>query len=100
MSFGIDFFGDTFEQKLNAGYQHDVSNDTSTAMTKDYSIKWPITCSDQSGEGGGVGLWQFMVQSHDGQDLTMTTHTVCRYGADYNTSPKCPWDACLDGSCT
>ena len=67
MQFGVKFFGSDIQNTLAAGYQHEVTNDTSTAMTKDVSVKWPITCSDKSGEGG-VGLWQFMVESHDGLD--------------------------------
>ena len=99
LSFGVKFFGSSFQNTLSAGYQHEVTNDATSSMEKDVSVKWPITCSDKSGEGG-VGLWQFFVESHDGMDTTLTGHTVCRYGADYNKSPDCPWDACLDASCT
>ena len=99
MESGIEFEMLSAKETLSAAYHNEVMTDTTTAMSKDISISWPITCSEKKAQGG-VGLWQFFVQTSDGVSKAFTTHTVCRYGKNYNTPPACPWNACKDTECT
>ena len=69
-------------------------------MAKDIEVDWYVECSGAEGAAGGVGLWQFVVQSGDGSVATYTDHTVCRYGDLYNVAPDCPWNACANGDCS
>ena len=55
-------------------------------------------CTEKPGMPG-VGLWQWVVASSDGNISIKTNHTVCRYGKGHNLPPKCPWNACRDDRC-
>ena len=96
MTTGIEFASETMSEE----YSTEITTDTKTSMTKDISVVWPISCTGAQGASGGVGLWQFAVYTADEQSWTLTTHTVCRYGALYNHAPDCPWNACIGGDCS
>ena len=97
---GVDFSVSSSSVELSLGYESDLTTDTTHAMTKDSSIDLYIECTGDSGADGGVGLWQFVVTTSDGNVSTFTNHTVCRYGDLYNVAPACPWNACANGDCS
>ena len=86
-------------ETISEGYSSTIEHDTTNMYTQDIGYDWHITCGD-GGESGGVGLWQWVTETHDSQTKVLTKHTVCRYGENYNTMPKCPWNACSNGDCT
>ena len=90
MSVGILFL----KESLSETFQETVTQDITQTYGEDFSEKVKLKCDDQT---GGVGLWQWVVQSADGVSQTRSLHTICRYGDNYDSPPKCPWNAC-DGS--
>ena len=97
---GVEFGAYSSSVKLAAGYESELTTDTTHAMSKDYSTEWSISCSGNVGVDGGVGLWQYVVTTSNGGLSTFTNHTVCRYGDLYNVAPACPWNVCANGDCS
>lgn len=98
MSSEIKFEGSTESESLSQSYQASVQNDTEQTYSYDVSADIEVSCTAQAA-ADGVGLWQFVTETTDRASRVSTTHTVCRYGANYNHAPACPWNACLDGEC-
>jgi len=94
----FDFFSSSV--KMTGGYESQVKSETYHSISKDTSIEYYIECSGDPGAEGGVGLWQFVVSTSDGNLSTLTNHTVCRYGDLYNVAPACPWNVCANGDCS
>ena len=78
-----------------------IATDTINTLTYDASVTYGITCTAKP-DKPGVSLWQWVTTTSDGQALVFSTHTVCRYGENFNSSPKCPWPACkaVGGDCS
>lgn len=96
---------------IKASYSRTITNDSKKSMKKELSAELKVKCSKKDTckaqgdcQSGGVGLWQFVMQSNDGKSKIRTPHTVCRYGnvkgAEYNQPPACPWNACLNEDCS
>ena len=93
MKSGISFF----EAQIGKSYAEKISLDTERTYSYTTSVNYTITCTAKP-DSPGVGLWQWVVESSDGQTSVLTPHTVCRYGEIYSTPPACPWNACLGSS--
>lgn len=77
----------TLQSDIEATYSHSLSD----------KVKFDCKADPKD---PGVGLWQWIVESHDRKSRTWSKHYVCRTGAGrYNKSPECPWDSCKDGNC-
>ena len=96
MEVGMEFGGVGESETISEEYTVAIAQDTESAYSYDISVDLLLTCTGTE----GVGLWQYVTESRDGKSRVLTTHTVCRYGANYNSSPACPWMACLDLECT
>ena len=93
MRAGFFFFG----SKIDGKYSETIMNDIQESYSADFKVNYSISCTAKPGEPG-VGLWQWVTDSGDGQISVHSPHTVCRYGDLYNQMPKCPWNACLSSS--
>jgi len=89
MSTGIEFLGD----KISKSYSETITTDTERTYAYNIEVDYSVQCTEQAGQAG-VGLWQWVTSTHDGQASVLSLHTVCRYGALYDKSPECPWNAC------
>ena len=101
MSAGIEFYGASVSAGMSSTKAYGIQVDTQHDMASNVEVEYEISCT--GGEGGaenGVGLWQFVVANGDGSVVTQSRHTVCRYGANYNKAPDCPWNSCANGECT
>ena len=94
---GIDI--DFLNESISESYSDTITTDTKNTYSYNFQDTVTIPCDSQKA-ADGVGLWQYIVTTADGTGATWTTHTVCRYGANYNVEPACPWNACDDGECT
>lgn len=94
---GVKFFGVRTSTAVTTGYLDVIAEDARNSYSIDTETTHRITCTEKYLEPG-VGLWQWVIESSDGQISVMTQHTVCRYGELYNTPPACPWNACLGTS--
>lgn len=96
---GFSFAGE--ESKISTSYSTEIKHDTEDMYSHEFTDKLSFSCErDPQDPDGGVGLWQWVVESSDGKSKTYTNHYVCRTGAGrYNKSPACPWNACTDGHC-
>lgn len=69
MEAGVEFggFGNggTASVGLSTTVAGEVSHDATQAMTHDMSINISIKCTGEEGVSGGVGLWQFVVETGD-----------------------------------
>ena len=83
-------------ETIAASYSSTITRDTKSSYDEDYALDVDLTCTGTD----GVGLWQWVTASADGKSRVLSDHTICRYGADAFTSPKCPWNACLNRDCT
>lgn len=87
------------DETISESFSAEITSDTTESYEETYSDDVTVYCTQQ-GDKLGVGLWQWVTMSADGKSKTRTRHTVCRYGDNYDSSPKCPWNACIDGECT
>ena len=91
----VEELDETISEEFSVG----ISRDVQASYSYDYSQDVTVECNAEKA-ADGVGLWQWITTTTDGSSKTYTTHSVCRYGSNYNKSPECPWNACLDGQCT
>lgn len=61
MNTGIEFEN----EKVSESFSTQLVNDTQQSMTEDINVKLTIPCTGQVGSEGGVGLWQFVMQTAD-----------------------------------
>ena len=59
-----------------------------------------ITSCTGGQEGSAVGLWQWALQPSGSSDMLLSTTFFCRYGANANVPPACPFNACMNGDCS
>ena len=97
MSVGIEFE----HESISASYSYQITQDVQDTYSYDYEATVTFTCAvDPNDPDGGVGLWQWVVESDDGGNKTWTQHYSCRTGAGYfNVAPDCPWNACVEEDC-
>ena len=100
LSVGVKFLGFTGGAKVSGSYRRAISEATKNAYSYNVNNEVEIDCPDDKKSDGGVGLWQWVVQTADETGTVWGLHTVCRYGALYNVMPKCPWNACTNGDCS
>ena len=93
--------GPYFDMTLKNTYENEAVNDAKATMSYSETITVLITCTPDKSDKG-VGLFQWTVGSPGLASLSnvYTKHTVCRYGSEWQTTPQCPWNACLDASCS
>ena len=89
----------TAETKMSMSYSADIREDNKSTQSYSTSINYRITCTTPDGQPN-VGLYQWVTSSSTGNVKVKSMHTVCRYGANYNSPPACPWNACKDAECT
>lgn len=97
MKVGIEFASET----ISESYSYQITQDVEDTYSVDYDVTVTFTCErDPNDPDGGVGLWQWVVESDDGTNKTWTQHYSCRTGSGYfNVAPACPWNACVEQDC-
>ena len=100
MSAGFEFMGASASVSVSSSWAEQITTSTQHDMTKDISTDLELKCTPPEGSKGGVGLWQFVVETGDQSVWTQTSHTVCRYDELYNVTPECPWNACANHDCS
>ena len=99
MEYGIEFAFESMTQTITESYSYGIEQDTTRNYSADITVEHTVSCTER-GDRVGVGLWQWVTANHEGKNKVFSNNTVCRYGTGvYNTSPKCPWNACADSMC-
>ena len=65
MSAGFEFMGASASVSVGSSWAEQITTSTSHDMTKDVSTDLELTCTPPEGSLGGVGLWQFVVETGD-----------------------------------
>ena len=78
-----------------------IAREITTTAGTDVTQTHSTTCSaDDALKSGGVGLWQWVLETEDHSTTASTAHTVCRFGALALTAPACFWMDCLNDDCS
>jgi len=96
---------------LSAGYTRDetktdstektLSREITTTASSDMTTATSTTCTAPDNlEDGGVGLWQWVLETEDHSTSANTAHTVCRFGTLAKSAPTCDWMDCLNIDCS
>ena len=56
-----------------------------------------LTCGDGVQQSG---LWQWVIETSDGNSKARTAITVCKTGDKWQVPPACPFNACTNDDCT
>ena len=99
MELGLSFEGvgglkESISAEFEYGFKRTVTDTTQIATTEQIQLQ----CGENDDQGHG--LWQWVVRTADNSIMTHSRAAVCRHGANFNKSPSCPWNACIDGECT
>ncbi len=54
------------KQSISASYTAEIKDNVTQNMATDFKIVKTVTCTPREGDVPGVGLWQWVVSSHDG----------------------------------
>ena len=92
MASNIEFEVGGIEEKVTESYRYELQTTTEDSYSYNYDVEVDLTCTSQEGDPG-VGLWQWVTESHDGQSKTFTSNWLCTYGANHASPPPCPWNA-------
>lgn len=68
MTSGINFKISNFSETINQSYSYDIKKDVEDTYEADITQKLSFDCDrDPLDPDGGVGLWQWVVESSDGK---------------------------------
>ena len=102
MNSGIDFVGSGgLEATITDEYANEIIEGVKLRINKETQSRYSKCDGGQPGQA--AALWQFVVSDSQDDMWVETEHTVCRYGADYNVTPECPFNACdgdWDSNCS
>ena len=65
MNTGINFEFESSSETISSSYSASIMTDAQSSMDLDIEIDWTLHCTGSIGSEGGVGLWQWKVQSSD-----------------------------------
>ena len=98
MSEEVKFGIGTESTKISASVTSSIITTTSTALTYTVGQKTSFSCTGES-TTQNVAIWQWVTESNDGLFAALSNEMMCRFGADFDNEPPCPFGSCIDDTC-
>lgn len=93
--------GGTMEKTREESKEKTIAREITSTSSSDVTQTYSTSCSATDDvKSGGVGLWQWVLETEDHSTTASTSHTVCRFGALATVEPACDWFSCLNDDCS